>query len=289
MKNIILFPKLERSYVYQLKCTFLLTAVPLFCALILTALLFFFAQQNLYFLENGGMIADDTIRTAYQDQLIIELMDASGFLAMLFCFTFGLSYFLMGWAVSPFRNAERLLRSALRNEDIKNRETDWLSESPLFHKVVWGLAHRLKDPTYSFDSFDNPTYQYNFRFFLKFALSFYMVSLATGSVLGIMLNTVYTKIVNLAITLVRMNQKGHYFMAQEELLRVGVVMMVALSCIVYAVIGYYVTRYMSNMLFVFIRAVKEHHFPLKLRDSDVYHGLADAISDVTNAAGLSKK
>lgn len=278
-KNIVLF-NVGRVKMYQLRCTVLLTCVPLFCSISLSAILFFFAQQNLYFLENAGLIINDAIRQAYQDQIILELFDVIWMLLALFVFTFILSYMLVGWAVSPFVNAERVLKGALADPTKTLTENDWLSESPSFHKVIWGLTQKLRDPNHQFDNIEEPKYRFSFRFFAKFALSFYAISVATGFTLGVILNTVYLKIVNLAISLVKMNQKGHYFLAQEELLRVGTMLMVVLSCLVYVVIGYYLTRYMSNMLFVFTRAIKEHHFPLKLRDSDIYHDLADAISGV---------
>lgn len=287
IKNIVLF-NVSRVKMYQLKCTLLLTCVPLLCSLSLSAILFFFAQQNLYFLENAGLIINEAIRQAYQDQIILELFEVLWMLFALYIFTFVLSYMLVGWAVSPFVNAERVLRDAIKDQSKVLVENDWLSESPSFHKVIWGLAQRTRDAKHPFDAIEEPKYRFSFRFFSKFALSFYAISVATGFTLGVILNTVYLKIVNLAISLVKMNQKGHYFLAQEELLRVGTMLMVVLSCLVYVVIGYYLTRYMSNMLFVFTRAIKEHHFPLKLRDSDVYHDLADSISQVAHQCGLSR-
>ena len=288
MKNYIIFPRLSLVQRYRLKCSLLLTSVPLFCSIILTSLLFCFSQLNLYYLENGGLIVNDGVRKAYHDQINMELTDVGWYVMMLFAITFLVSFLLMGWAVSPFVNAEKVLRSALASPDKKLHETDWLSESPVFHKLIWGLAQRLKDRVFAFDDIAEPKYQFNYRFFLKFVVSFYTISVATGYVLGIILNTVYLKIVSLATHLVRMEQRGYYFLAQEELLKAGVSLMVVISCLVYAVIGYYVTRYLGNMIFVFSRAIKQHHFPLKLRHSDVYHGLAAAISDVAKEAGLNK-
>lgn len=289
MKNIVIFPELSRVRHYQLKCALLLTSVPLFCTAVLASLIFCFSQLNLYYLENGGLLVSEVIRQAYHDRIQTELLDVAWLLGLLFVFTFSASIFLMGWAVSPFINAERVLLSALTDTQRPQRETDWLSESPAFHKVIWGLAQRLRDKKYPFDQIEEAKYKFNYRFFFKFALSYYLLSLATSYVLGVVLNTVYMKIVNIAISSVTMKQKGYYFLAQEELLRKGVTLMAVVSCLVYAVVGYYVTRYMSNMLFVFTRAVREHHFPLKLRDSDVYHGLANAISEVAYACELAKK
>lgn len=282
------FPKLTKPQSYQFKCAFLLTGVPLVCALFLTALIFFFAQQNLYFLENGGLLISEEIRQAYHDKVLLELVDVSWYIFALFALTFGISYFLMGWAVSPFINAERVLRKALEDPNCKSEENDWFSESPTFHHVIWGMVQRLKDPSYQYDAFEEPTFQFSYRFMLKFCLSFLVVSFSTGAVLGIMITTVYNKIIDLAISLMRLSNQHYYFLAQEELLRTGVFLTILLSCFTYLVIGYYVTRYLSNMVFVFARAVKLHHFPLKLRDSDIYHDLAWAISELARRAGLSK-
>lgn len=289
MKNIVIFQSLSRVRMYQLKCSLLLTSVPLICSASLTALLFFFAQQNLYFLENGGLIISEAVRQAYHDQVVLELFDVMWLLGALFLFTFVISFMLVGWAVSPFVNAEKVLLSALADNNKLQTENDWLSESPAFHKVIWGLTQCLKNKKDMLTDLESPTYKFAWRFYLKFAASFYAVSIATGYILGVLLNTVYVKIVSLAVNLMKMNKSGYYFLAQEELLRVGSILMIVLSCLVYAIIGFYLTRYMSNMLFVFIRAVKEHHFPLKLRDSDVYHGLALAISAVAEASGMSSK
>lgn len=289
MKDIELFPALSKVRRYQISSALMLTSVPLICTITLIALLFFFAQLNLYYLENSGLIVNDLIRGAYYYQVQQEMIEVIGYVAALLALTFLVSMFLMNWAISPFVNAEKVLRNSLQNPDANNEENDWLSESPAFHHVIWGLSQRLKDSKHPFDKIDEPKYRFNLRFMFKFVLSFFCISAVTGFILGILLNTVYLKIVSLAVTIVRLNQRSYYFIAQEELLKSGVYFMVGLSCIVYLVMGVGIVRYMSNMLFVFTRAVKEHHFPLKLRDSDIYHSLADAISQVADKAGLSKK
>jgi hypothetical protein len=289
MKNIILFQKLGQVRNYQLKCAVLLTAVPLFCASVLTGLLFFLAQLNLYYLENGGLIINEEIRQAYHYQVQMSLWDVAWYMGLVFLLTFGLSYLLMGWAVSPFVNAEKVLRGVLRNSKTNLQETDWLSESPIFHRSIWTLAKRALDKSYPYEKMLEPHYQFVYPFFFKFVLTFFAVSMAMSYVAGIILSTTYMKVVDMAITLVRMNQKGYYFLAQEQVLQIGVTIMLVLSCLVYVVMGYYITRYMSNMLFVFSRALKECHFPLKLRDSDIYHGLADAVSEVAKTAGLARR
>ncbi|MGE3260433.1 MAG: hypothetical protein AB7K68_01525 [Bacteriovoracia bacterium] len=289
MRNIQLFPKLGRVRIYQLRCALLLSFVPVVCTAALMGLLSFFAQMNLYFLENGGLIVSEVIRNAYQVQVQMALADVAWYLVALFGLTFLISFLLMGWAVSPFVNAEKLLRQKLKNKELDAKKNDWLSESPDFHRVIWGLAHQLKEKNFAFDKIKKPRYRFNYRFYLKFVLSFYLVSLATSHIVGIALNTVYVKVVSLAISLTRMNQKGHYYISQDDLMHLGANWMFGLSCVIYAIIGYYITRYMSNMLFVFNRAVAERHFPLKLRDSDIYHDLAEAISEVAEEGGLSRR
>jgi hypothetical protein len=259
------------------------------CTLALTTLLTLFARMNLYFLENSGMIIDEQVRSAYETQLQLSFFEVSWYLVALFALTFMISYLLMGWAVSPFLSAENLLRRKLKQPEFVAQEDNWLSESPLFHRIIWGLAQQIKEKNFSIKNMDSPRYRFNWRFFTKFVLSFYLVSWATSHVVGIILNSVYLKVISLAITLTRMSQKSHYYLSQEGLMNLGVNGMLALSCLIYAVIGYYITRYMSNMLFVFTRAVKERHFPLKLRDSDIYHGLAEAISEVAEAGGLTPR
>src|SRR4051812_1054398 len=99
MKNVEIFPRLSPVKTYQLKCAFVLTAVPVICTLALASLLSLFARMNLYFLENSGMIVDDQVRGAYEMQLQISFFEVSWYLVALFGFTFVISYFLMGWAV----------------------------------------------------------------------------------------------------------------------------------------------------------------------------------------------
>lgn len=289
MKNMEIFPRLGKVRGYQLKCAFLLTSVPVICAAALAGLLSFFAQMNLYFLEYSGLPVAEEIRSAYEMQVQLALLEISWYLVALFFLTFVVSFLLMGWAVSPFINAEALLRDQLKNRNQKTEESDWLSESPYFHKMIWGLAQQLTDGKFPLEKAEPARYRFNYRFFGKFVFSFAAVSLAISYVVGIVMSTAYVKIVSLAINLTPMKQKSHYYISQEDLLRLGQNWMLVLSCVIYAIMGFYITRYMSNMLFVFSRAVKEKHFPLKLRDSDIYHELADAISQVADTAGISNK
>jgi hypothetical protein len=126
MKNIVLFSKLSKVRAYQLRCSFLLTAVPLLCLVVLTALLFNFAQMNLFFLENKGMLIGEELRQAYFDQVQLELHDVIWFVVALYFLTLGISFMVMGWAVSPFVNGEKVLRQALANSDKPPAQTDWL-------------------------------------------------------------------------------------------------------------------------------------------------------------------
>ncbi len=281
------FPKLGLIRAYQVQCSLLLTFVPVICSIMLVGLLYCFAQINLYFLENNGMIISDEIRRAYIDQVSMELLDVSYYLIFLFVVTFIVSYVSTIWAVSPFVNAERSLRLALANKGKVKVEKRWMSECPELLVTVQKLIMRLRDPLTPFPKENDATYSFNFRFFLKFIVVFLFVSVATGYIMGIAFGTVYMKIVNLAITMVGMNRRGHYFIAQEELLLTAVKAMTLVSGVIFTLAGIYLTRYMSNMSFVFVRAIRLHHFPLKLRHSDIYHGLADAISEVAVEAKLA--
>lgn len=283
------FPKQSLIVKYQIRQSIVLTLVPVACSLFLLALLYCFGQLNLFYLENSGLIINSQIRQAYHDQLQLELFDVSNYLFFLYAITFAVSYVTMVWATSPFVNAERTLRTALKNNGRVKVEARWMSESPQLMNTIQRLVMRLRDRLAPFEKETNATYKFNFRFFFKFSAVFIMVSIATGFIMGIVLGTAYSKIVNLAITLVGMGRSGYYFVAQQELLTTGVTLMTYLSGAIFAVVGIQITRYLSNMVFVFERAIKLHHFPLKLRDSDVYHGLADAISEVAHEAGLSKE
>jgi hypothetical protein len=280
MKNIVIFNSFGRVWNYRLKCTLLLTSVPVFCSLSLLAILYFVSQQNLYFLEISGLVINELIRQGYRDQVILEMANVVWMFLGLFIFTFGISYVLSGWVVSPFVNAEKILRGSLKDRSIIQEENDWLSESPHFHKLIWGLCQRLTDRNFPFDKIEEVEYQFSYRFFTKFVVAFSFVAVMTGYITSVMLDVVHIKIVSLALKLIKIQNKGHYFLAQEELLNAGVYIITGISIFAFVIIGFYLTRYMSNMIFVFTRAIREHHFPLVLRDSDVYHGLADAISEV---------
>lgn len=285
----VTLPKMGKVRSYQFRCSLLITLVPLICMMLLIALLYCFAQINLYFLENNGLMISEEIRQAYADQIKLEMYDVVYYLFLLVGVTFFVGYVAMTWAVSPFVNAEKTLRLALANSGKAKAELGWLSECPELARTVQKLVVRLRDPLAPFPREPDPVYSFNFRFFAKFALIFAVISVLTGNVMGIVLSTVYTKIVSLALSFVKMNHRGYYFTAQEELLSSGVKFMTYVSVLSFVIIGIQITRYLSNMTFVFVRAIHRHHFPLKLRDSDVYHGLADAISDVAQEAGLSQE
>ncbi|HEY8278436.1 MAG TPA: hypothetical protein VIH99_02355 [Bdellovibrionota bacterium] len=289
MKRIEITKPLDKVRKYQLRCALVLTAVPILCAAILSAILLVFAHLNLYFLETGGLIVSEAIQRAYFDQVIMELEDVVWMVGLLFASTFAISLVVMNWATSPFIMGERMLREAMKNPEKAGKVNDWLSENPDFDRCLAGLARCLTDRNYPFDQIPEARYQFNFRFFLKFLISFTIISILTVYVMTIVFNAIYLKVISLGINLVHMKQFGHYFVAQEAVLRMAAYFLTALSVIVYYCIGYYITRYLSNMAFVFTRAVRDHHFPLRLRHSDIYHSLAGAITEVAKAAGLQSR
>lgn len=286
--QIEILPPLNKVQLYRVRYTLLLSSVPVFCAIVLTGVLFLFAQLNLYFLETGGLVVNEAIRQAYFDQIMMEFGDVWQLLAALWAAAIIVSWFMMSWATSPFVQGEKLLRLAIGKKSLGDESNLWLSESPDFTRVVCRLGRRLEEPTFAFDDFPEATYQFNFIFFAKFLLVFYLISLITGYVLTSVFDAVYLKNVSLALNLIKMREFGHYFVAQENILRNISWSTCAISCLAYFIIGVSITRYMSNMQFVFKRAIRERHFPLRLRDSDIYHSFAATISELAELAGLSK-
>jgi hypothetical protein len=90
------------------------------------------------------------IRQGYRDQVIIEMATVVWMFLGLFIITFGISYVSAGWVVSPFVNAEKILRGSLKDKSIVQEENDWLSESPQFHKLIWGLYQRYVEYDFCF-------------------------------------------------------------------------------------------------------------------------------------------
>lgn len=101
-----------------------------------------------------------------------------------------------------------------------------------------------------------------------------------GQVTGIFIVTIYEKIVSLALQLVPSTQgTTHFYLAQQEMLLDAVNVAIVISILAYMVIGTHISRYMSNMIYVFTRSIREQKMPMYLRKPEIYHSLADTINE----------
>ena len=117
----------------------------------------------------------------------------------------------------------------------------------------------------------------NMSFLLKFWITFGILSVTTGNLMGIVIAQVYEKILSLAFALVNatnLPNSQHFFAAQQEILHDATTISTGVAMTAYFFIGLNISRYMTTMLYVFTRALEEDRFPVQLRLTDVYHGLA---------------
>ena len=207
----------------------------------------------------------------YFDQVILEIQDVVWMTGLLFIATAAVSFIVMTWATSPFTAGEKYLRLCLLANASRPMPSRFFSEAPEFSMVVSRLAGRFNDPEFPFDQMPETKYSFNVRFFIKFLMIYTPLSALSGYLFYIQFSAVYLKVVNLGVSLIRIKQWGHYFVAQFEILQIATNLCIGVSFVIYVISGYYITRYLSNMTFVFSRAIRERHFPIRLRDSDVYH------------------
>lgn len=282
---------LSRVRRYQLLNAIYLTTVPLICAFLLVLLIFVFARLNLYYLESNGLIVNDEVREAYFDQVNLVVFGELWYFAGLLVFTFILSMVVMFWATAPFVDAEKLINGVMEKPDSIKPSPKWLSESLVFDRFVWLFALQVKNRKSNDlpEEIRAPRIQLNFLFLAKFLACFSVISIVTGYALGILLTSIYEKIVDLALHLVQ-NAKviSHYFLAQQEILQDATTLLTVISLVVYLLLGLHISRYMSTMTFVFARAIKERRFPIYLRSYDVYHSLANTLSVAYNVIAKGK-
>lgn len=266
---------------YNLRYTIMLTLVPFFCGLLLMLLLTVFAKLNLYYLEASGMLINDEVRDAYFSQVQIETMSVAGYLLLQMLMTAAVSIVVMRWASAPFTTALRTVETAVNKPDALRPTMRMLSESPGFDRVIWLFALRVKNGGENQIKEGPHRYAANLLFLAKFVIAFTILSVITGSFMGITIRIVYDKIVSLAIQLVKntnLSSAGHYFSAQQDVLQDATTITTVVSVVVYLFIGLNVARYMSTMIWVFSRALEEDRFPVQLRTDDVYHGLAASLN-----------
>ncbi|HEY8279361.1 MAG TPA: hypothetical protein VIH99_07050 [Bdellovibrionota bacterium] len=266
---------------YHLRQIAMLVAVPLLCGTILLLLLSVFAKLNLYYLEANGLIVDEQVRDAYYSQVQSKTMSLTGFVLLQLVVTTIVSVIVMRWASAPFMNATRTMEMALSRPDQLQPTNRLLSESPYFDRVIWLFALRVKSGGQQQAGMPSNKLMASLFFLVKFWVSFGALSVVTGYFMGMIIGTVYERIIGLAIDLVRAKNlvtASHFFQAQQEVLRDATTITTLISLAVYFVIGIGISRYMSTMIFVFSRAVEEDRFPVQLRTDDVYHGLASTLN-----------
>jgi hypothetical protein len=272
-------PVLSTVTKYHLEFTALLSAVPLVCGLVLLLLLTVFAKLNLYFLEASGLLIDDQLRQAYYRQVEFEMFGVIGYLLLLVLVTMVASFVVMRWATAPFLSAERMVRTAMTNPDALRPASRWLSESPAFDRLMWLFSLRVKSGGKNQEKSAPHFFGANLPFLAKFLVAFSVLSICTGYVLSIFLDSVYRRIVDLALHLLP-NKKimGHYFLAQQDILADATDITVGLALLFYFILGYRISRYMATMLQVFSRSVAEDRFPIRLRGDDIYCDLANTLN-----------
>lgn len=277
LKNHVLFV-LSGSAWYQLRQTLLLVSIPLLCGLLLLMIFLVFTRLNLYFLEANGLILDEQVRDGYFQQMEMEIGSVIGYLGLQLVVTFIASLVVMRWATAPFNTARRMIKTALESPDQLKPGSRWLSESPAFDRLVWQFALRIRSGGEG--QATKPRFiMINYPFLGKFLVVFGILSVSTGYVMSIIMDTVYGRVVELAIRLVSSRRPiGHYFIAQQEILQTANTFTIGLSMLLYLVLGLQISRYMNNMIFVFSRAIYDDRFPLTLRTNDIYGELADEMN-----------
>ena len=267
---------------YNLRNALILTSVPFLCGIVLLLLLTVFAKLNLYFLESNGLIILDEIREAYYSRVQTETLNVAGFMMLQLVVTAVVSIIVMRWASAPFVNAAHTLRTAIDNPESLRPCNRWLSENPFFDRVIWLFALRVKNGGENQVKAPRIRMAPNLLFLVKFWLSFAVLSVVTGYFMGFVLGSVYEKIVDLGLTLVKasnLSSSQHFFAAQQEILQDATMITMGVSLLVYFVIGLNISRYISTIMFVFTRAINEDRFPVQLRSDDIYHRLAAVMNE----------
>lgn len=282
-RNPELVRTLTASDRYQIKYILLLVSIPLFCGTLLLLLFYIFSELNLYFLEANGLVIDEQVREGYFQQLGIEISSVIGYLGLQLVATLVAAVVVMRWASAPFAGALKSISAALENKEAQSRGISrWLSESPAFERLIGQFSRNVRDGKNG-STAKPQAFATNYPFLLKFIVTFGILSLSTGYVMSIIMDSVYRRIVDLALQTVKANQfVGHYFVAQQEILQKANNFTVGLSVLLYFLVGLQISRYMGTMIFVFSRAIHEDRFPITLRGSDIYTDLADSLNEGRN-------
>lgn len=265
---------------YQLRYTAFFALVPIISSLLLFLLLYVFSSLNLYFLEAHGLILNEDVRAAYYNQMQMEVWSVAGYLGLQVLATALVAYFVMQWSTAPFLDAQRSVEAAIDNTG-RIKPSRWFSESPTFDRLVWLFCLRIKSGGENPVNETIPPFGANLPFLAKFLLAFGALAFCNGYVTAIVLDSVYGRVVDLALHLLRQTSgsANHYFLAQQAMLRDANVAAGGFAMALYFLLGLQVSRYMGSMLFVFSRALHEDRFPITLRSSDLYQPLADRMNE----------
>jgi hypothetical protein len=277
-KNKVIVPPFSSILKYHIRYAIFLASVPLICGVLLLLLLWVFTTLNLYFFEANGMLVDEQIRGAYFKQVELETYGVIGYLILQVAVSLVASFLVMRWATAPFSSGEAMVRTAMDDPANLKPSSKWMSESPAFDRVIWLFCLRVKSGGEN-QVKDFPSYGLNIPFLAKFLLTFGTLSVSTGYVLSIIMDSVYRRIVELSFQLVKSkNFSGHYFVAQQEILQTATNLTIGVAVLIYLYMGIQISKHMSNMLFVFSRAVRDDRFPIYLRAGDLFTGLADTMN-----------
>lgn len=278
-RNPELLAPLSKIQKYHIRYSIFLASVPLICGSVLLLLLWVFTKLNLYFLESRGMVLDPQVREAYFSQVQMETFAVIGYLVLQVAVSLVASFLVMRWATAPFATSERQVRTALKTPDKLKPEVNWMSESPAFDRLIWQFCLRIKAGGENTVK-ELPNFGLNYPFLIKYFLTYGALSISTGYVLSIIMDTIYRRIIDLGLQLVKANDIGqHYFLAQQDILKDATYFTMIFSVCIYLYIGVLISNQMSNMLFVFSRAIKDDKFPIYLRMGDLYTGLAETLNE----------
>ena len=281
-QKVILFKDPNPVQRFRARYAIYLALVPLVCALVLLALVLIFAKLNLYHLEGSGVIIDPQVRTAYYDQVIEEVAPILGYFSLMLLLTLAVGWVVMNWATHPFRHAEEALRRLVVEKKRIEIDMNWQTESLDFEQTVQAYIDAVSSKS-KLEKSSEPTVRYtlNYKFLFKFIAVFLPVSIITSMILRIVVESVYGKIVSLALNLLHGRTiQSHYILAQQEVLDDTQNIMLIVSVFAYFLIGRYLSHHISTMIFVFTRAMRETKFPVKLRPTDIYHSLADVLNQL---------
>jgi hypothetical protein len=280
--NRVIFRRFSDIQNYLLFYTLILSLVPLCCGLLLLLLISVFSNLNLYFLESNGLILNDQIREAYYRQVEVEMFNVGGYLLFQIAVTAIVSFLVMRWATAPFHSATKMIKTAMESPENLRPASRWLSESPAFDRIIWLFCLRVKSGGEN-QVKEMVKFGTNLPFFAKFILTFGALSISTGYVLSIIMDSVYKRVIELALQLVKSNSTvSHYFLAQQDILKDANNFMICISMFCYFLLGLQISRYMATMLFVFSRSVFEDKFPITLRSADLYTELAETLNKARN-------